>query len=52
MKRCTLYIEEDLLNGPLVKKSTNPMSNIPFPGDGMQTGVTEGPPVFKQASSE
>ena len=24
----------------------------PFPGDGMQTGVTEGPPVFKQASSE
>ncbi|MCS3100223.1 hypothetical protein NXW38_09290 [Bacteroides ovatus] len=28
LKRCTLYIEEDLLNGPLVKKSTNPMSNI------------------------
>ena len=22
------YIEEDLLNGPLVKKSTNPMSNM------------------------
>ena len=28
LKRCTLYIEEDLLNGPLVKKSTSPMSNI------------------------
>ena len=28
LKRCTLYIEEDLLNGPLVKKSTNPMSNM------------------------
>ncbi|MCS2680960.1 hypothetical protein NXV81_13605 [Bacteroides ovatus] len=31
LKRCTLYVEEDLLNGPLVKKSTNPMSNIPIP---------------------
>ena len=28
LKRCTLYVEEDLLNGPLVKKSTNPMSNM------------------------
>jgi len=28
LKRCTLYIEEDLLNGPLVKKSTSPMSNM------------------------
>lgn len=28
LKRRTLYVEEDLLNGPLVKKSTNPMSNM------------------------
>lgn len=28
LKRCTLYVEEDLLSGPLVKKSTSPMSNI------------------------
>jgi len=28
LKRCTLYVEEDLLNGPLVKKSTSPMSNM------------------------
>ena len=28
LKRYTLYIEDDLLNGPLVKKSTSPMSNI------------------------
>lgn len=28
LKRCTLYVEEDLLSGPLVKRSTSPMSNI------------------------
>ena len=28
LKRYTLYIEDDLLNGPLVKKSTSPMSNM------------------------
>ena len=28
LKRYTLYIEDDLLNGTLVKKSTSPMSNI------------------------
>lgn len=28
LKRCILYVEEDLLSGPLVKRSTSPMSNI------------------------
>ena len=28
LKRYTLYIEDHLLNGPLVKKSTSPMSNM------------------------
>ena len=28
LKRCTLYIEDDLLHGPLVARSTSPMSNM------------------------
>lgn len=28
LKHCTHYVEEDLLAGPLVKRSTSPMSNI------------------------
>ena len=28
LKRYTLYIEDDLLHGPLVARSTSPMSNI------------------------
>ncbi len=28
LKRCILYVEDDLLNGPLVGRSTGPMSNI------------------------
>ena len=28
LKRCTLYVEEDILHGPLVKRSTSPMSNM------------------------
>lgn len=28
LKRCILYVEDDLLNGPLVERSTNPMSNM------------------------
>lgn len=53
LKRYTLYIEDDLLNGPLVKKKYQPdVEYGPFPGDRMQTEIAEGPPVFKQASSE
>ncbi|WMI93998.1 hypothetical protein [Bacteroides fragilis] len=28
LNKCILYVEDDLLNGPLVKRSTSPMSNI------------------------
>lgn len=28
LKRCTLYMEDDLLHGPLVARSTSPMSNM------------------------
>ncbi len=28
LKRCTLYLEEDLLSGPLVRRSTSPISNM------------------------
>ena len=28
LKRCTLYLEDDLLHGPLVARSTSPMSNM------------------------
>lgn len=28
LNKCVLYVTDDLLNGPLVKKSTSPMSNI------------------------
>lgn len=28
LKHCILYVEEDLLSGPLVKRSSSPMSNM------------------------
>lgn len=28
LNKCILYVKDDLLNGPLVKRSTSPMSNI------------------------
>lgn len=28
LNKCILYVEDDLLNGPLLKRSTSPMSNI------------------------